>query len=139
MLSHQESTEPDYFAIIKLTNSDDIIGGIVISNDDTGIHVHDPLLVKQVSVISNGVIMQKYMLTPWVVHSSDTVFFIDGYHIVTHGEMSATMFEEYTKYISSDSYNNFYKSEEEQEEEILDTTNELIEEARNKLQKLYEQ
>lgn len=136
MLADQKSEEPDYFAVIKLSNNEDIIGGVVVSEDETGLDIHDPLLVKQVTVMSAGILTQKYMLTPWVVHSSDNIFFIDGSHIVTHGEMSPAMFEEYTNYISSEQYIDFFYATEE---DNLDTTDESLENTKNKLQKLYDE
>lgn len=140
MLIEHELLEPEYFAHIKLTNSENIIGGVTISEDESGIYVHDPLLVKQVSVVVDNIVCQKYMLSPWVVHSKDTVFFIDGYNIITHGELNSTIFDEYVKYINSDSYNMFYNEFlDDTEDPISEITKETLDEAKNKLQKLYDQ
>jgi hypothetical protein len=129
--------EPEYFAVVKLSNNDTIIGGITIDEDETGIHIHDPLLLKYMMTVNNSQPVQQVMLTPWILHSSDSVFYIDAGNIITHGELSPFMFDCYSEYVNSESYNSFFQSNEP--ELLFEGEDDEVEMNRNLFQKLYDQ
>lgn len=110
MTPDKKTENLEFFAIIKLVTNEEIIGFVTLSDDleegDEGFfYITDPLVVKPITIISNGRLNLNYHLSPWMVHSQDTTFHVNQKDVVVWGDMSQTMLEYYNMYINSVEYN----------------------------------
>lgn len=127
---------PDCCLVIKMVNNETLISGAFIDDEDDGMYLFDPVVIKQISYIQESLPVSRYHMSPWMIHSSDTVMFINCSHIITTGEVNTNMFDTYVEYINSEPYISLYHNEDEPKVDVLDDDTDT---QRKKLQQLFDQ
>lgn len=112
-----------YHKLIKLTNGENILA-ITDDNCDTFknkefIHVLDPLLLATITIPRSGLVIESYVLQPWLRVVKDDVVKIPVSSIVLVADLEDSTIEQYKSYLknmnSSTSENDVLNFEDEEE------------------------
>lgn len=134
---------PDFYSHIKLINGESIIAGVgMVEENDYGMFLYDPLIVRNITTIQNGGAAIHYHLSPWMTHSFERTFFVGYDSIITHGQLNKDMYNAYTEYTNSKDYLALYLFDEgEYPTPIIDDMSfvDKVEDYKTKLENIFNQ
>lgn len=108
-----------YCKYVKLSNGEDIIGNIKDQcetfNDKEFLGIENPVLISAVRIPSRGMIVETYLMQPWIKMGKTEIVQIPTRSIVAVVDLQQSAIDQYNEYISD------YNSKENNKEDLLES------------------
>lgn len=129
---------PEFTGLIKLLNGQEIIGQVLICEDEEGFIIENPFSVDETIIETPAGEMIKVDLRPWIKFAHEEIFFLEKSKVLTVYQADERIYRIYKKSLRK------YLNIGGEDENKVNLTEEMgfkskVSEARYHLEKLYKQ